>query len=209
MRPQKKVIDAAIRSGALPAVDRLLSAAHLLTEIAAHLTEEADDRARSAGLMLGEVKHFQRQYQTVFDRYHRLWTDLARESGMRKARREDFDTYLPAICRMLGIAPLVTEPSTGRTVPETAPEAAAPSAPSFHAMDVPDKPAATLTAYSRERLTEAQREALGEDAKVTFLSHANLSRFYTLLARDTGTPKRDLLNRAIIEYMDRHAEDGE
>ena len=51
MRPQKKVIDAAIRSGALPAVDRLLSAAHLLTEIAAHLTEEADDRANNSQIL--------------------------------------------------------------------------------------------------------------------------------------------------------------
>lgn len=211
MQASKKTIDRAIDNGSLPAIDRLISAAHLLTEIADYLTEEGDDLARKNNLMLGEVKRAQRAYSMCHSRYYALWTDLVNESHMSHERTEDFDHFLPYIARLLSIDDVTTDTNTGKMVRDVYDERYA-SKGGLREADKPAKKMLTFRlmhgddaeipmTYRHAKLTEEQKDALGEDVNVTFRCHAKLNALITAYAEKEGTTRRDILNEALLTYM--------
>lgn len=116
--PKKKVIGAAIESGAMDRINRLVSAAHILTEMADWIMSDAEDAARGAGLMLGDLKHVQTRYSAAHLAYVRIWRELVRGSGMSGQRLDDFMHFTPYVARMLSVDDIVTDPNTGRPVKE-------------------------------------------------------------------------------------------
>jgi len=116
MPPKKKVLEAAIANGAMAKIDRLVSAAHILTEMGDWLMSEAEDTARENGLCIGEVKHAQNRYTSAHLNYVRLWRELVRGSGMTAERLDDFNHFLPYVARLLSVDDIVTDPNTGQAV---------------------------------------------------------------------------------------------
>lgn len=203
MQASKKTIDRAIENGSLPSIDRLISASHILTEMADWLIKDADDIARDNNLMLGEVKREQTRYTQNHDRYARLWRDLVNESHMSHERTEDFDHFLPYIARLLSIDDVTTDPNTGESVRAHYKEryekhAATPQKTAFSVMHGKDESRIT---YRRAALSEEQREVLGKETKTSLVTHENILRLITAYAEKEGTTRRDILNEALLTYM--------
>lgn len=62
----------------------------------------------------------------------------------------------------------------------------------------------TPTTYRRATLTDEQRRALGPDMTVTFVTHTHISHMLTILAKEQGISKRDLINEIFINYINQH-----
>lgn len=206
--PNKKTIDRAIADGTLPKIDRILSAAHLLTCIADHYMQEADDLTRGCGFCLGEVKRAQTAYSQHMERYNALWTQLVKGSHMTHERTEDFDRFMPAFTRMLGLEQLITDTNTGRPVSESpTPTADALAAEgkdggsNFRVMRSDDCQRIT---YRAATLTEEQKKVLGHEVPLTTRTHSNIKHLIECYAQADHCTQRDIINEALVHYIEHH-----
>lgn len=203
--PNKKTIDKAIADGTLPKIDRILSAAHLLTCIADYYMQEAEDLTRGCGFCLGEVKQAQTAYTQHMERYNSLWTQLVSDSHMSRERTEDFDTFMPVITRLLQIGQLITDTNTGKPVSESKPSSPSPSGGAgggiFRIMRSSDD---VRMPYCSAKLTKEQKQALGKDVRITFTTHANIKKLIEHYAAKDDCPQRDVINEALIQCIENH-----
>jgi len=217
MRPTKKQLTRATENGAFEQIDYLLSASNILSQIMTTLLMQADDIARENGLLLGEIKQASTRLDAAVNTYINLWRDLVRESGQAKLRMEDYLHYFPLIAHLLAIDPYVIDPNTGKpmaagtpspTLPALGEQTAAETGKGLSAHTVrtilQTAQRGGKYTYDSRKLTPDQIAALGEELKLTFQTHANLSQLFTIYAERDGRPKKDLLNEAMIEFVANH-----
>lgn len=200
--PKKDIINSALQAGAVTTIDRLLSVCHILHEVAALLSDQADTIAQSYGLKVGEVKHYGRLHSESFDRYHLMWRTFMREIGATQSQDDDLALYLPQIVRLFAIEAYVIDPETGRPYldgPVIAPTAAQPR---LHVLEgAESKLALPVCRYRADTLTPEQEKALGPQRKLTVMTHSRLTHLYEILAHEQGRTKREVINQALIDYV--------
>lgn len=94
MLPPKKTVDQAFADGTMDRVNRLLSAAHILSWEADVLVEDAADQLVAAGLQMGLLKKLHSDFIKAADRYFREFTHLVTSKEMSRALfidTEEFD----------------------------------------------------------------------------------------------------------------------
>lgn len=221
LTPQQ-ILERAVKDGSIQRIDTLYSAAHILMQVANYLMEQTDDSLiASISSLLREARQAHNFAARAIDRYLDLWTDFARVSGMQAQRTDDFDTYVPIIARLLAIAPLVTDPTTGKPCSTTPPDghteeqdprgaAAKPEEKSAgglttRLLDIDGIIASERQPYRRAKLTAEQLRALGPETALTVKTHTHISRLLDIYAKEQGITKRDLINEILVDYIDYHS----
>lgn len=202
--PKKQVIEAAARGGSIREADHMIGAGYILAEIAAYFIYQATITAREAGLGLGEIGRLQGVYDRVLDQYNKAWREFIIKVGQQDCVYHDIATVLPAIARMLGVDQYAIDPETGKRVsdlPDNDSADAAVSATAISAQLDTTKPTKRAP-YRRDNLSEGQWKALGKECSLTFKSHTALSHLFTCMAEEMGCTKRDLINDALISYLE-------
>lgn len=104
MKPRKKIIEEAKADGTLDKCDRLISSAFLLFVIAKDFYDEAGEKLKKHGLLLGEDK---KQFNKSIDEMCKYTRDFSqtflngREGG--KMFNEDWEKYEKEIIELLEI----------------------------------------------------------------------------------------------------------
>lgn len=100
-------VEQAEQNGVFPKVNRLISGAFLLTTLTQMLYDDAGDKLKMYGLLLGQDKRNFNRVIAAFSNYtgpfvHNFMEGKEREE-VNAYFAEDFDRYLPKVLKMLGL----------------------------------------------------------------------------------------------------------
>ena len=103
MLPPKKIIEQAFADGTMDRVNRLLSAAHILSWEADTLVEDASDQLKEAGLQMGMLKKLHSDFIKAAERYFREFSHLVTSKEMSRALFIDTEEFDRKFRRWAGI----------------------------------------------------------------------------------------------------------